>query len=193
MLTTDGQEVFEEVLEIVSHMTYFSQTISLEMWSLWPLMINALDDWAIDFFENILVPLDNYISRSSKNFLTCRDPDFQQSLFKALFSVMTDKNIEDHDIVPAPKFIEAVLQNCKGQVDQWVEPYLRIIINRLRRTEKKYLKELLIELIAHALYYNPHLTLSILQKLGVATEFFNLWFQMLQEVKKSGQKANFRR
>ena len=112
---------------------------------------------------------------------------------KSIFSVMTDKNIEDHDIVPAPKLIEAVLQNCKGQVDQWVEPYLRIIINRLRRTEKKYLKELLIEVIAHALYYNPHLTLSILQKLGVATEFFNLWFQMLQEVKKSGQKANFRR
>lgn len=193
MLTTDGQEVFEEVLEIVSYMTYFSETISLEMWSLWPLMINALDDWAIDFFENILVPLDNYISRSSEHFLTCKDPDYQQSLFKALSSVMTDKNIEDHDIEPAPKLIEAVLQNCKGRVDQWVEPYLRITIDRLRRTEKKYLKDLLIEVIANALYYNPHLTLSILQKLGVATEFFNLWFQMLQEVKKSGQKTNFRR
>jgi len=86
-----------------------------------------------------------------------------------------------------------VLQNCKGRVDQWVEPYLRITIERLRRTEKKYLKDLLIEVIANALYYNPHLTLNILQKLGVATEVFNLWFQMLQEVKKSGQKVNFRR
>ncbi|RWW56134.1 hypothetical protein BHE74_00037166, partial [Ensete ventricosum] len=47
--------------------------------------------------------------------------------------------------------------------------------------------------IADALYYNPSLTLNILHKLGVAVQFFNLWFQMLQEVKKSGTRANFKR
>lgn len=47
--------------------------------------------------------------------------------------------------------------------------------------------------IADSLYYNAALTLNILQKLGVATEVFNLWFQMLQQVKKSGVKANFKR
>ncbi|KAJ0971919.1 hypothetical protein J5N97_019878 [Dioscorea zingiberensis] len=193
MLTTDGQEVFEEVLEIVSYMTFFSPTISLEMWSLWPLMIEALGDWAIDFFENILVPLDNYISRSTSHFLTCRDPDYQQSLWNILSSIMSDKSMEDRDIEPAPKLIEVVFQNCKGQVDQWVEPYLRITIDRLRRAEKPYLKCLLIQVIADALYYNPSLTLSVLHKLGVASEVFNLWFQMLQQVKKSGVRANFKR
>lgn len=47
--------------------------------------------------------------------------------------------------------------------------------------------------IADGLYYNAALTLSILQKLGVASEIFNLWFHMLQEVKKSGVRANFKR
>ena len=47
--------------------------------------------------------------------------------------------------------------------------------------------------IANALYYNPALTLGILHKLGVATEIFNVWFGMLQQVKKSGMRANFRR
>ncbi|KAI9110804.1 hypothetical protein K1719_018242 [Acacia pycnantha] len=47
--------------------------------------------------------------------------------------------------------------------------------------------------IADALYYNPALTLGILQKLGVALEIFNLWFHMLQQVKKSGICANFKR
>ena len=64
---------------------------------------------------------------------------------------------------------------------------------RLRQTKRKYLKDLLIEVIANAFYYNPHLTLNIQQKLGVATEVFNLWFHMLQEVKKTSQKTNFRR
>ncbi|XP_042481836.1 importin beta-like SAD2 [Macadamia integrifolia] len=193
MLTTDGQEVFEEILEIVSYMTFFSPTISLEMWSLWPLMMEALTDWAIDFFPNILVPLDNYISRSTEHFLTCKDPDYQQSLWNVLSSIMTDKNMEDNDIEPAPKLIEVVFQNCKGQVDQWVEPYLRITIERLRRAEKSYLKCLLMQVVADALYYNATLTLGILQKLGVATEVFNLWFQMLQQVKKSGVRVNFKR
>ncbi|XP_010251770.1 PREDICTED: importin beta-like SAD2 [Nelumbo nucifera] len=193
MLTTDGQEVFEEVLEIVSYMTFFSPTISMEMWSLWPLMMEALADWAIDFFPNILVPLDNYISRSTAHFLTCKDPDYQQSLWNILSSIMADKNMEDNDIEPAPKLIEVVFQNCKGQVDQWVEPYLRITVDRLRRTEKSYLRCLLMQVIADALYYNPSLTLGILQKLGVATEVFNLWFQMLQQVKRSGVRANFKR
>ncbi|KAI9194333.1 hypothetical protein LWI28_005153 [Acer negundo] len=193
MLTTDGQEVFEEVLEIVSYMTFFSPTISLDMWSLWPLMIEALADWAIDFFPNILVPLDNYISRGTVHFLACKEPDYQQSLWTMISSIMADKNLEDADIEPAPKLIEVVFQNCKGQVDQWVEPYLRITVDRLHRTEKPYLKCLLMQVIADALFYNSSLTLSILHKLGVATEVFNLWFQMLQQVKKSGVRVNFKR
>lgn len=35
--------------------------------------------------------------------------------------------------------------------------------------------------------------MSILQKHGVAAEIFNLWFQMLQQTKRSGLRANFRR
>ncbi|XP_027348938.1 importin beta-like SAD2 isoform X1 [Abrus precatorius] len=193
MLTTDGQEVFEEVLEIVSYMTFFSPTISLDMWSLWPLMMEALADWAIDFFPNILVPLDNYISRGTAHFLTCKEPDYQQSLWNMISCIMSDKNMEDNDIVPAPKLIEVVFQNCRGQVDHWVEPYLRITVERLRRTEKSYLKCLFMQVIADALYYNAALTLSILQKLGVASEIFHLWFHLLQQVKKSGLHANFKR
>ncbi|KAL8140216.1 hypothetical protein V2J09_006237 [Rumex salicifolius] len=190
MLTTEGQEVYEEILEIVSYMTFFSPTISLDMWHLWPLMVEALKDWAVDYFPNILVPLDNYISRGSAHFLTCKDPDYQQSLWNMISSIMADTNLEDGDIEPAPKLIEVLFQNCKGQVDHWVEPYLRITVERLQRTEKPYLKCLL---VANALYYNASLSLSILHKLGVAADVFNLWFQMLMQVRKSGMKANFKR
>ncbi|GMH26704.1 hypothetical protein Nepgr_028547 [Nepenthes gracilis] len=193
MLTTDGQEILEEVLEIVSYLTFFPPTISLEMWSLWPLIIEALADWAIDFFPNIRIPLHNFISRGTTHFLTCKDPDYQESLWIMISSVMANKNLPDGDIEPALKLIEVVFQNCKGQVDHWVEPYLKITVERLHRTQKQYLKCLLIQVIANALYYNPTLALSILHKLGVATDIFGLWFQMLQQVKKSGVRANFRR
>ncbi|KAD0994770.1 hypothetical protein E3N88_43444 [Mikania micrantha] len=193
MLTIDGQDVFEEVLEIVSYLTFFSPTISMDMWSLWPLLLEALAEWAIDFFPNILVPLDNYISRGTMHYLTCKEPDYQQSLWNALSKIMIDKNLEDNDIEPAPKLIEVVFQNCKGLVDHWVEPYIRLTVERLRVAERPYLKCLLVQVIADAFYYNASLTLSILHKLGVATEVFNLWFQMMQQTKKSGMRANFKR
>lgn len=61
--------------------------------------------------------------------------------------IMADKNMEDSDIEPAPKLIQVVFQNCRGQVDQWVEPYLRIAVERLRRSEKSYLKCLLMQVV----------------------------------------------
>ncbi|EFJ12043.1 hypothetical protein SELMODRAFT_158348 [Selaginella moellendorffii] len=193
MLTTDGQDVFEEVLEIVSYMTYYSPSISLEMWTLWPLIMEALNEWAVDYFENILVPLDNYISRSTEHFLTCKSPDYQQSLFKALSMVMSDEKLDDSDIIAAPKLIESVLQNCKGRVDEWVEPYLKISLDRYGTTTKNGLKDLLIEVVANALYYNPALCLNVLQKLRLTTSVFQSWFQMLYAVKRSGLPAHFRR
>ena len=68
-------------------------------------------------------------------------------IFLLTKKVFADPNFEDGDIEPAPKLIEAVLQNCKGRVDEWIEPYLRITIDRLRRTQKNYLKDLLIAVV----------------------------------------------
>ncbi|CAN6829095.1 unnamed protein product [Brassica oleracea] len=192
MLTTDGQDVFEEVLEIVSYITTFSPTISLDMWSLWPLIMEALVDWAIDFFPNILVPLHNYISRGTEHYLTCKQPDYQQSLWSVISSLMANKNIDDSDLEPAPKLLGIVLQTCKGHVDQCVEPYLRITLDRLRGAEKSSFKCLLIEVVANAFYYNAPLTLGILQRLGFATDILTIWLHMLQEKKKNGAHANFK-
>lgn len=126
------------------------------------------------------MPLDNYISRSTAHFLTCKEPDYQQSLwnmissvswsfikfgphpidssdyFGLIMQVMGDKNLEDGDIEPAPKLIQVLFQNCRGQVDHWVEPYLRITVERLRRTEKPYLKCLLMEVVGISCFSQVH-------------------------------------
>eukprot|EP00959_Pyramimonas_sp_CCMP1952_P227679 4760394-Pyramimonas_sp.AAC.1 len=53
----------------VSYLTYYSPSISPAMWTLFPVLCQALREWAIDYFENILIPLDNYISRGTAVFL----------------------------------------------------------------------------------------------------------------------------
>eukprot|EP00897_Mesotaenium_endlicherianum_P004566 jgi/Mesen1/4137/ME000218S03251 len=148
-----GYDVFEEVLEIVSYMTYFSPTISREMWAIWPLITAAVNEWAADYFENALGPLDNYISRGTQHFLTCAEPNYQESLYHLLHKSLNDENLSDREVESAPKLMEVVLHNCRGQVDRWIEPYLRLAV-------------------ANCLHYDARLTLNVLQTLGVTSEIF---------------------
>lgn len=50
--------------------------ISPRMWSLWPLLYKAFNDWAGEYLDNILVPLNNFISKGTEVFLACKSPDY---------------------------------------------------------------------------------------------------------------------
>ncbi|CAF1824631.1 BnaCnng48460D [Brassica napus] len=71
--------------------------------------------------------------------------------------------------------------------------HLRLTIDRLQRAETSYVKSLLIQVVANMLYYNPGLTLGVLHNTGLASTVFDLWFQMLQQKRKNGLPANFKR
>ena len=50
------------------------------MWTLWPRICEAFNTWAIDYFDNILVPLDNFISRDTDRFLAGQSPNYLQQV-----------------------------------------------------------------------------------------------------------------
>eukprot|EP00878_Enallax_costatus_P040388 GHUV01046589.1.p1 GENE.GHUV01046589.1~~GHUV01046589.1.p1 ORF type:complete len:105 (-),score=29.37 GHUV01046589.1:221-535(-) len=61
-ISSDGQDVLEDVLELLAYFTYFGE-LSPRLWSLWPQLHALVMDFGIDYWENILIPLDNSISR----------------------------------------------------------------------------------------------------------------------------------
>ena len=63
--------------DLLSHPPCLLQ-ISEQMWSLWPQLIAAFHEWAVDYFENLLVPLDNFISRGTAHFLAGTSPNYLQ-------------------------------------------------------------------------------------------------------------------
>ena len=60
------------------------------MWSLWPLLHTAYNDWAMDYLDNILVPLDNFISKGTEVFLACKNPDYLAQVTVTLTSPPVD-------------------------------------------------------------------------------------------------------
>lgn len=39
--STDGQDIFEEVMQLATYLTYFAPTLSPRMWSLYPRMVQV--------------------------------------------------------------------------------------------------------------------------------------------------------
>eukprot|EP00963_Diacronema_lutheri_P005023 scaffold370_cov349-Pavlova_lutheri.AAC.8 len=194
MISTEGQDVLEEVLEIVSYFTYFTPEISLRMWELWPQMIVAMNDWAMDYFENMLIPMDNYVSRGTQRFLTCKDPDYLGSVAALVHKAFFEYEADESEVIPAPKLLCAVIQNCKGGIDEYLEQYLLLALRKLQGAESAMMQDLLIEVVASALFYNPTLTLQLLQKHDALHQFFDLWFhQIFVSNKKGTSSRHFRR
>lgn len=82
MTSSRGQDVFEEVMDMASYFTYFMTPIDPRLWGLWPRISACLGEWAIDFWDNILPPLDNLISRDTATFLGSTNPNYQESVFQ---------------------------------------------------------------------------------------------------------------
>lgn len=217
----EESDLFEEVLELVAYFTYFSPAISDRMWSLWPKLMKTLLDWGMDYLDNVLVALDNYISRGKDRFLTSTNPDYQQQVFDLCKTALTG-DFSELDIKPAPKLMEVVLLNCRGQVDKWAEPYLLLALQKLEKAEASEpghtfgrmppswlypcppsrlsplqspsLQDYLINVVALLLQYNPLLTLQILQRHGVLTQVLTKWFAMIFATKsKTNKPKHFRR
>ncbi len=78
-LSQDGESIFEEVVQMLSYFTFLSPQLSPRLWSLWPKLHEAVTTWAIDYFDEVLVCLDNYISRGTDVFLGNAYPNYLQS------------------------------------------------------------------------------------------------------------------
>ncbi|CAM9668013.1 unnamed protein product, partial [Choristocarpus tenellus] len=53
----------------------FRPGISNDLWSLFPMIYNAWDSFAYDLLTNMVVPIDNFISRGTDQFLAGVSPE----------------------------------------------------------------------------------------------------------------------
>ena len=130
--------------------------------------------------------MDNYISRGTETFLA--HPNCKNDVLRVASGVLLNNQIPEPEVLPAPKLLECVLQNCKGRVDDCVAPYLAVALERLKTCELTYLKDLLVQIVANCLWYDASLTLDILVKNGALGTALQTWFAMLNDRTRGGDK-----
>ncbi|KFM27576.1 Importin-7, partial [Auxenochlorella protothecoides] len=191
--STDGQDVFEEIMQIITYLTFYGKAISPRMWSLYPRMLECLNEWAIDYFEEVLMPLDNYISQDTETFLNTRDPDLLALTNQTLEKVLAGDGYPVDQVVCAPRLMGVVLQTCRGRVDTCVAPYLGLILRRLARGDAdEDLHSALLVAAADALYYSPALALRALAaQPGALAALFGALGKAVAATRAGGRMAAF--
>ena len=129
--------------------------------------------WGLEFTENAIVPLDNFITRATDVFCTSTAPNYRESTFRMVkhcFELPHGHDME-REIKPITKLLDIVLLNCRGRVDEWVWPYIEVCMNRITTVKKDTgFGTLLMNVVAAALLYNAELTLQALEANGRTTE-----------------------
>lgn len=180
-ISRKADEVFEEVCEMLTYFTYFAKPISPRIWTFWPRLESVLLDWGIDFVENIILPLDNFIVHGRDVFLSSSAPNYRESLFGMARYCLGNPDFNQLEVAPAAKLLDIVLLNCRGAVDEWVGPYLDLALSQLGRAKEPAFATLLMNVVPAALHYNATLTLQLLEAGGKTGPVFQRWFQMLQD------------
>mmetsp|Transcript_36591 Transcript_36591/g.59153 ORF Transcript_36591/g.59153 Transcript_36591/m.59153 type:complete len:1025 (+) Transcript_36591:45-3119(+) len=184
MLCYDAFDYIEEALEILTYVTFFSPAISPQLWSLVPHIFQAFDEWAFDYMEQMLRPLDNFISRDTDTFVNGTPERSYVDLVYRMCKKVLERS-DPGDIAGwemqcrhACKLIEAVFQNCKGRVDGWVPQFLDLVLETLPKTRGMALKRMLLEVVADGLYYNPLICIAHLEARRVTAEVFFAWIHL---------------
>ncbi|CAG8497297.1 16245_t:CDS:10 [Acaulospora colombiana] len=174
-------ELYDDVFDIIDCCTFSTKQISTTMWGIFELIYNTFKgdgtESGIDYIEEMLPSLDNYMSYGTDVFLG--NPHYHSMIYDIIDTVMKSDRLGENERICACKLIESMLLNCRGYVDQYVKPFLDFALHYLSDVKKittlPY-KIYCLEAVINCLYYNPRITIQHLEERGMTQIFFELWF-----------------
>ncbi|CAG8809027.1 25766_t:CDS:2, partial [Gigaspora rosea] len=108
-------DLYDDIFDIIDSCTYSTKQISPTMWGIFDLIYKTFkgDDKlsGIDYIEEMLPSLDNYISYGTGVFV--QNTDLQARIYDVIETVMNSDRINESERVCGCKLIESVLLNCR--------------------------------------------------------------------------------
>ncbi len=180
----DYIEYLECALDILTFLTFFPDSISAELWQIFPLIYMAFDQWAYDYL-NMMVPcLQSYIGKDPDTFLSGQAQlaegtvPYIDLIISMVAKTVTNDRASESECRFALSLLMCILHNCRGKVD----PYLRIMneislgkLGQQVNAENPQTRISIYQVLGSALYYNPQLELAVLEERGVTQQVFAKW------------------
>ncbi|KAH8551815.1 armadillo-type protein [Umbelopsis sp. PMI_123] len=170
-------DLYDEIFEIIDSCTFSAKIISEPMWNVLGLIYKTFKTSAIDFMDEMLPCLDNYISYGHR--VICSSQEYQTMMYDIIDTVMNSDRLGESDRVCACKLIESLLLNCRGHVDSYIPAFLNLAFQFIFANSMKTVEFRVhcLEVVINSLHYNPSLTIRLLEENQWVKGFFSLWFQ----------------
>eukprot|EP00732_Lithocolla_globosa_P000792 Lithocolla_globosa_v1_NODE_305_length_4584_cov_10.581365.p1 type:complete len:1026 gc:universal NODE_305_length_4584_cov_10.581365:1203-4280(+) len=181
ILETENLDYFDEVLELISACTECSDCISPEVWTLFPTLYSCFKNCAFDFFSEMMPSFANFVGRDPSVFVS--QPQNVHIMLDIIKTVLvTNKASSGEEEKGLACFLfQLILLNCRGSFDAQIPEALEWALVTYSEAETLPLKIHSLELLISCLYYNPILTLEILEKVGQTSFVFTHWFQKIEK------------
>ncbi|KAL4717791.1 hypothetical protein ACJJTC_000940 [Scirpophaga incertulas] len=171
-------EYYEEAMNLLCNLT--AKSISEDMWKVLELLYQIFEKDGFDFFPDMMPVLHNYITVDTNAFLS--NENHILAIFNMAKAVLNSESEDESEIIAA-KLLEVIVLQCSGKIDNCLPSFVELVLNRLtRKVKTSELRTMLLQVLIAILYCNPHLLLSILDKLqesvpnaSIAQHFIKQW------------------
>ncbi|CAL1712201.1 unnamed protein product [Somion occarium] len=174
-------DLYDNMYDLVDALTYKSRSISPSMWPVFELTYKLFKSEAVDFLDEMLPSLDNFISFGPDVFKA--HPEYIKMIVDIFVTALTSDQLGENDGVNGCKLAESLLLNLRGHCDD----SLQIIIETAWRVQDNISTKALalanLEVLINAVLYNPAAALHIMENIqpGASRTFFNKWFQTINK------------
>ncbi|KAH9969835.1 ARM repeat-containing protein [Russula dissimulans] len=169
-------DLFDNMYELVDSLTFKSRSISPNMWPVFELTYELFRTDAIDFLDEMLPSLDNFVSYGTDVFRA--RADYRQKALDIYTTALSSDHLGENDRVNGCKLAESVLLNLRGHVDDKLELIIATAFRHIDGAETKAFELANLEVLINAVLYNPGAALALMdsQHSRGARVFFDRWF-----------------
>jgi hypothetical protein len=181
-------DLYNEIFEIIDSCTFASKNISPTMWQAFELIHKTFKGGAELYLEDMLPALDNYVSYGSD--MLVQNPAYIGALAGMVEDIFRNESIGGVDRISAAKLAEALMLNLRGSIDQYIPLFIELSMSILDPADvkAKTYRIHLMEMTINAIYYNPVLSLQVLEAKGWTNKFFSLWFSNIDNFRRVHDK-----
>jgi len=170
-------DLYNEVFEIIDSCTFAAKVISPIMWTAFELIHQTFKSGAELYLEDMLPALENFVNYGWRTLLENRA--YLDAVVDMVRTIFKDEKVGGVDRICGCKLAEILMLNLReGAIDDYVPEFVSLAMTILVNSELKVksYRIHLMEMVINAIYYNPRLTLTVMEANGWTNKFFSMWF-----------------
>nr|CAG8446848.1 11986_t:CDS:10 [Entrophospora candida] len=137
-------DLYSDIFDIIDSCTFSTKTISNTMWNLFNLIYKTFKLDGIDYIEEMLPSLDNYVLYGRDVFI--QNKDLQMIFYDMIETIFNTDTMAESDKICGCKLAEVFILNCKDLLEKknFTQPFFNLWFENINQFKRVHDKKLVI-------------------------------------------------